>query len=77
MIPLKFFFPTKLSSGDSSSAIQDMMKSLIDSEDKKRPYSDQEISDLLAAKGMKVSRRTVAKYRDILGIANTTKRKVY
>ncbi|HZK54882.1 MAG TPA: RNA polymerase sigma-54 factor, partial [Desulfosporosinus sp.] len=46
-------------------------------EDLKNPYTDQKLADLLKAKDMKISRRTVAKYRDELRIAATTVRKRY
>ncbi len=44
-------------------------------EDKKKPLSDSRIASLLEEKNMKISRRTVAKYRAQLGIAGTTQRK--
>ena len=47
------------------------------SENPRNPYSDQKLADLLKAKDMEISRRTVAKYRDELGIAATTVRKRY
>lgn len=77
LIPLKFFFQSKLSSGDSANAVQDRIKELITEENKNKPFSDQELSDLLKEEGITCSRRTVAKYRDILGILSATKRKQY
>lgn len=47
-----------------SAQVLDAMKKMIDEEDKKKPLSDQAISDKLAEMGMKVARRTVAKYRE-------------
>ncbi len=47
-----------------SAQVLDAMKKLIDEEDKKKPLSDQAISDKLSSMGMKVARRTVAKYRE-------------
>lgn len=47
-----------------SAQVLDAMKKMIDDEDKKKPLSDQAISDKLAEMGMKVARRTVAKYRE-------------
>ena len=53
------------------------MKEIIDGEDKHRPYSDQTIVKILEDKGFNISRRTVAKYRDELGILSSSKRKRY
>lgn len=78
---LKFFFTSGLSNvqGDSTSAeaVKKMIKELIDNEDAKKPLSDQKITARLQELGVEVSRRTVAKYRDEMGIASTAKRKRY
>ena len=50
---------------------------LVKEEDKKKPLSDSKIVSLLEQKNMKISRRTVAKYRAQLGIAGTTQRKIH
>lgn len=55
--------------------IKNQIKELIDSEDKSKPISDQIICDILNQKGMNISRRTVAKYREELGIKSSSKRK--
>lgn len=47
-IPLKFFFNAKLESGQSSMAIQQKLKKLIEGENKKKPYSDAELSALMS-----------------------------
>lgn len=53
------------------------MKKMIDEEDKRKPLSDQAISDKLAEMGMKVARRTVAKYREnSLKILTASQRKI-
>ena len=57
--------------------IKEMIKELINGEDKHKPYSDQTISDQLAAKGIKLSRRTVNKYRTEMGIPDKSGRKEY
>lgn len=44
---------------------------LIETEDKKKPYSDQELVELLKAEGLNISRRIITKYRDELGILNS------
>ena len=77
---LKFFFTSGLSTntGDiSSTSIKSIIKDLIEDEDSKKPYSDQKISDILKSKGISISRRTVAKYRDELEIPPSTMRKRY
>lgn len=64
--------------GDQDSTkeeIKEEIKRLVKEEDKKKPLSDSKIVSLLEEKNMKISRRTVAKYRAQLGIAGTTQRK--
>jgi len=74
---LKFFFSNKVGDDNdsSSTAIKAMIKELIDAEDPKKPLSDSKLAELLEKKGMKLARRTVAKYRESLGIAATSLRK--
>lgn len=77
---LKYFFSSGLSTrtGDvSSTSIKASIKDLIEKEDPKRPYSDQKISDILKNKGIKISRRTVAKYRGEMDIPASNLRKRY
>lgn len=59
----------------SKDAVFDALKAIVDGEDKAKPLSDDKISALLNEKGFKVARRTVAKYRDKLGIPGTADRK--
>ena len=77
--PLKFFFSSGLSttSGDDISArgVKDKIQSLVGSEESKRPLTDQAIVNLLKSDGVKIARRTVAKYRDQLGILPARMRK--
>lgn len=68
---LKQFFTTGIKQGTSpdaeevgSAQVIDAIKTLIDEEDKSSPLSDQDISDELLKRGIKVARRTVAKYRE-------------
>ncbi|MGN0908977.1 MAG: RNA polymerase factor sigma-54 [Succinivibrio sp.] len=76
---LKYFFSSKLTSdnGDNASsiAIRARIKDLVGSEDPVKPLSDSKIVDILSKEGFKVARRTVAKYRDLLGIAPSSQRK--
>lgn len=80
--PLNYFFSRSLGTaagGDVACADQAkaLMRQLVSSEDKRKPLSDQKLCELMAAKGCVLSRRTVAKYRDEMGIASTTGRKQY
>ena len=77
---LKYFFNTGVggkSGGESTpgEVIKKKMKSLIDKEDKKNPLSDDKLVLLLKENGIDLARRTVAKYRDELGILSSSKRK--
>jgi RNA polymerase sigma-54 factor len=61
----------------SNSLIKKEIKGLIDIEDRKKPMSDQDICNILVGKGVEISRRTVAKYREEMGICASSKRKIY
>lgn len=78
---LKFFFSSGVSSacgeGVSSESVKEMLKGIIDGEDPHSPVSDQRITDILNSRGINISRRTVAKYRDELGIVSSSRRKRY
>ncbi|MCQ1528337.1 RNA polymerase factor sigma-54 [Lutispora saccharofermentans] len=78
---IKYFFKSGVGNEEgediSSESIKKMMRSIIDKEDTSKPISDQAIADLLAEKGIKISRRTVAKYRDEIGIPSSSRRKRY
>lgn len=81
VFPLKFFFQSGLDNVNgtttSTESIKKIMEDIIDAEDSHKPLSDQKIADKLKQKGIIISRRTVAKYRDELGIPASTKRKRY
>jgi RNA polymerase sigma-54 factor len=76
---LKYFFSAAVrqdAGGDmAAEAIKARIKSVITGEDGKSPLSDQAIADLLEADGINVARRTVAKYREGMGILTSSKRK--
>ena len=76
---LKYFFSSGLSttSGEDISArgVKDKIKSLVADEDSKKPLTDQAIVKLLMADGVKIARRTVAKYRDQMSILPARMRK--
>ncbi len=70
--PLKYFFSEGIAtdSGEEASSreVKQIIKDLIASEDKDKPYSDDKLEDLLNEKGYNIARRTVAKYREQLNI---------
>ncbi|WP_409290315.1 RNA polymerase factor sigma-54 [Peribacillus sp. SCS-37] len=81
-VELRAFFSAQIqsvSSGEmSAEAVKRELVGLIESEEKTRPLSDQDLSDILKKeKGILLSRRTVAKYRDLLNIPSSSKRKRY
>jgi RNA polymerase sigma-54 factor len=51
------------------------IREMVEKEDPKKPLSDQQISNELNVMGIKISRRTIAKYRDEMGILGSSKRK--
>ncbi|MGB9840000.1 RNA polymerase factor sigma-54 [Thermovenabulum sp.] len=76
---LKFFFSNGLEGSDGSAisaeTIKKMIKEMINAENPYNPISDQKIADELKEKGINISRRTVAKYREEIGIPCSAKRK--
>lgn len=75
---LKYFFSSGVSGekGDVSAiSIKSTLKDLIENENHKKPLSDQQISNLLKEKGISISRRTVAKYREEMNIASSSMRR--
>jgi len=77
IFPLKFFFslPAKKGNQISSRSIKERIATLIEKEDKGNPLSDEQIANLLKKEGIELSRRTVAKYRQAIGIPSTFKRR--
>jgi len=79
LFELKFFFQSGVTSlygeGISSETIKIYIKDMIEKENTSKPISDQEMSNELNLMGIKISRRTIAKYRDDLFIASSSKRK--
>lgn len=76
---LKYFFTSSIRSSDgegvSAESVKEKIKKIIESEDPRRPYSDQHIAETLAADSIEIARRTVAKYREIMGILPSSKRR--
>src|SRR6185295_13875335 len=69
---LKYFFSESLPTDDgeevSTRVIKQILKDIIDAEDKDKPESDEKLSDLLKDRGYNVARRTIAKYREQMKI---------
>jgi RNA polymerase sigma-54 factor len=59
----------------SSTSVRAIIGEIIQAEDPARPLSDQKLSNLLRERGFKVARRTVAKYREELGVPSSSQRK--
>jgi RNA polymerase sigma-54 factor len=78
---LKFFFNSAINrtGGDeiASEAVKNHIKQIVAAEDPKHPHSDQKIVEILKGQGIEIARRTVAKYREVLGILPSSKRKKY
>ena len=79
VLPLKYFFSSGLSTSDgddvSARGIKDQIQKLVASEDSKNPLTDQAIVEILQQTGVQIARRTVAKYRDQLGVLPARMRK--
>lgn len=77
LYPLSWFFSRSAGAGESLSgtAARKLLLRLIDGENKGRPLSDQQLSEEMAREGCPISRRTVAKYREELGIPSASGRK--
>ena len=78
---MKYFFGSSIkrtSEGNiASKSVKEEIRQIVSGEAPKKPYSDCEIVEILQAKGINIARRTVAKYRDMMGILPSSKRKKY
>jgi RNA polymerase sigma-54 factor len=78
---LKYFFNSSIrrtSEDDiASESVKSKIRDIVSAEDPKRPHSDQKIVSMLGQHGIVIARRTVAKYREMLGILSSSKRKKY
>lgn len=76
---LKFFFKSGIEntngSTTSSESIKKKIEEIVENEDKYDPLSDQKIADMLKHEGIIISRRTVAKYRDEIGVPSSARRR--
>lgn len=79
IVELKYFFSSHVATttgGEASStAIRELLKRLIESEDARRPLSDSKLARILADQGIDIARRTVAKYRESLAIPSSQDRR--
>lgn len=78
---IKYFFTSGVQSGHgggiSSESIKKIIQEMVERENSQNPYSDQALSEMLREKGVVISRRTVAKYRDEMNMPSSSKRKRY
>ena len=76
---LKFFFNSSISRFDgdtiASASVKEQIRKIVESEDPAKPYSDKKMVDILEAANISIARRTVAKYREMLGVLPSNKRK--
>jgi len=76
---LKFFFNSSIGRDNggsiASASVQEKIRRIIAEEDSKKPMSDNKIADALSDAGIRIARRTVAKYREMMGVLPSGKRK--
>lgn len=81
IFPLHAFFSKALAKTEqgtvSAASIRERMKTILSEEDKTKPLSDRELTEQLNKEGIQISRRTVAKYREAMGIGGASERKVF
>ena len=79
LFELKFFFNSGINTADgdavASESVKSRIKEIIAAEDPKKPFSDQKIVALLKEQDINIARRTVTKYREMLGLGSSTERK--
>ena len=80
LFPADFFFPKQTpdeQAGITKTDVESTIEYIISKEDTQKPLSDEQIAEQLLERGLSLSRRTVAKYRDALGIPTSSRRKSY
>lgn len=79
LFELKFFFQSGLRGGNgedvASESVKEKIRGIIATEDLRKPYSDQHIAAVLSTDSIEIARRTVAKYREAMGILPSSKRR--
>lgn len=77
--PLRFFFSSQITNADgeahSATAIKGLIAEMINAENPAKPLSDNKLAQMLKEKDIPVARRTVAKYREALGLASSSERR--
>jgi RNA polymerase sigma-54 factor len=76
VFPFRTFFKRSIS-GMATDRIKSEIKKIIDQEDKKKPLGDSKIAEILKERGIKIARRTIAKYREEMGIPNAFERREF
>jgi RNA polymerase sigma-54 factor len=80
LFELKYFFHSGIATGNgdrvSSLSVKKMIQDLLGGEDASKPLSDQEIAEILKGRGLIIARRTVAKYREELGLSPSHRRRL-
>jgi RNA polymerase sigma-54 factor len=78
---LKYFFNSSINrvhgEAIASASVQDKIRQIIESENPRKPYSDSKIAEILKQTNIDIARRTVAKYREMLGLLSSNKRKQF
>jgi RNA polymerase sigma-54 factor len=78
---LKYFFNSAIQRirGDAiaSASVQEKIRQIIEKENPRKPYSDEKISRILKEENIDIARRTVSKYREIMSVLPSSKRKIY
>jgi len=81
LFELKYFFSSGLSKGNgeniASKSVKEEIRKLIAEENAKKPLSDNDIKDRLKASGISIARRTVAKYREMMNILPSSRRRKF
>jgi len=79
LFELKFFFQSGIKGGNgedvASESVKEKIRGIIAAEDPRRPHSDQHIASMLSTDSIDIARRTVAKYREAMGILASSKRR--
>ncbi len=75
IIPLKKFFSFGVGENVSKDFVKNLIRGIVDKEDKSEPFNDDDIKELLAKQGINITRRTVTKYRKEMNIPNSRVRK--
>ena len=78
---LKYFFNSSIKrihgEAVASASVQDKIKKIIENENSKKPFSDSKMAEMLKDQNIDIARRTVAKYREMLGVLSSNKRKQF